>query len=43
MSTVLEFRVTEDDRDPMEEPGMGCCGECGMYPLAEDEQHDCRP
>jgi hypothetical protein len=27
--------------DPMEQPGYWCCGHCGMYPIAPDENHDC--
>lgn len=33
----------DDDRDPMEEAGMSYCADCGMYPLAPGEDHNCQP
>jgi hypothetical protein len=27
--------------DPMEEPGASLCADCGMYPIAPGEAHDC--
>lgn len=31
----------DEYRDPMEEPGAWACGDCGLYPLAAGEHHDC--